>query len=210
LALLLRLDEHAGNKQWIPPNGVTAWLGAKDQRNNSIWTSFHDLLFNGEVDGVTRRRKSLFSNTLVLPAFDGLEAAKIDDTKKLDSLKHTLSLRGRHLESAIFNSADLRKTDLEGAQLQGASLFRAELQGAMLDHAQLQGASLDIAELRDCRGCRCGQTQTPSRSVESLLTGGQSRQIILQKNPRKWGGEDRFLGRSLGGRSPRLRTHTER
>jgi len=28
---------------------------------------------------VTRRRKSLFSNTLVLPHFDALEAAKIDD-----------------------------------------------------------------------------------------------------------------------------------
>jgi hypothetical protein len=26
------LDEHAGNKQWIPPNGITAWLGAKDQQ----------------------------------------------------------------------------------------------------------------------------------------------------------------------------------
>jgi hypothetical protein len=69
------LDEHVGNK----PNGVTAWLGAKDKQDKPISTSFHDLLFNGAVEDVTRRRKSLFSNTLVLPAFDALEAAKIDD-----------------------------------------------------------------------------------------------------------------------------------
>jgi hypothetical protein len=75
------LDEHAGNKQWIPPNCVTAWLGAKDEHDKPIWTSFHDLLFNGGVDDVTRRRKSLFSNTLVLPGFDALEAAKIEDPK---------------------------------------------------------------------------------------------------------------------------------
>jgi hypothetical protein len=55
------LDEHVGNNQWIPPNRFTARLGAKDRDNKPIWTSFHDLLFNGEVDGVTRRRKSLFS-----------------------------------------------------------------------------------------------------------------------------------------------------
>ena len=141
------MDERIGNKQWIPPNGVTAWLGAKDQNDKPI-TSFHDLLFNGEVDDVTRRRKSLFSNTLVLPAFDALEAAKIDDPKKLDTVKHTLILRGRHLESAVFYSADLRKVDLRGARLQGASLQGAELQGASLIVAQLQGASLQGAELQ--------------------------------------------------------------
>jgi uncharacterized protein YjbI with pentapeptide repeats len=142
------LDEHVGNKQWIPPNGVTAWLGAKDQDNQPISTSFHDLLFNGAVDNVSRRRKSLFSNTLVLPVFDGLEAAKIDDPKKLDSVKQTLVLRGRHLESAIFERADLRKSDLEGAQLQCASLDGAHLEGARLFRAQLQGASLLLAHLQ--------------------------------------------------------------
>jgi hypothetical protein len=57
---------------------------------------------------VTQRRKSLFSNTLVLPSFGALEAAKIDDPKKLDngSFKHSFSLvlRGRHLE-ALFSLA---------------------------------------------------------------------------------------------------------
>jgi Pentapeptide repeats (8 copies) len=106
------------------------------------------LVFNGEVDDVTRRRKSLFSKTLVLPGFDGLEAAKIDDPKKLDSVKQTLVLRGRHLESALFDGADLRKADLDGAQLQGAALSDAQLQGAALDKAQLQGALLDYARLQ--------------------------------------------------------------
>ena len=89
------LDEHTGNKEWIPPNDVTAWLGAKDEHDKPIWTSFHDLLFNGDVDDVTRRRKSLFSNTLVLPHFDALEAAKIDDPKKLGSRlrKNTFSFQ---------------------------------------------------------------------------------------------------------------------
>jgi hypothetical protein len=131
------LDEHVGNKRWIPPNGVTAWLGAKNKDDNPIWTSIHDLLFSGEVDDVTRRRKSLFSNTLVLPDFDALEAAKIDDPKKLDSVKQTLVLRGRHLESAVFRGADLRKADLAGAQLQGASRDNASLLRASLDDAQL-------------------------------------------------------------------------
>jgi len=140
------MEEWVGNKQWIPPNGVTAWLGAKDEHGKPISTSFHDLLFNGEVDDVTGRRNSLFSNTLVLPEFDALEAAKIDDLKKLDTVKHTLILRRRHLESAVFSDADLRKADLEGAQLQGASI--GDARGASLNSAQLQGASLNFAQLQ--------------------------------------------------------------
>ncbi|MGH6842605.1 MAG: pentapeptide repeat-containing protein [Methylocella sp.] len=97
---------------------------------------------------MTHRRKSLFSNTLVLPYFDALEAAKIDDPKKLDWIKHTLVLRGRHLEEAYFDGADLDKADLEGAQLQGARLIGAQLQGASLEGAQLQGAALADAQLQ--------------------------------------------------------------
>src|SRR5262249_51448590 len=59
------LDEWVANWQWIPPNPVTEWLGAKDLNGKPTSTSFHNLLFNGAVDNVTRRRTSLFSNTLV-------------------------------------------------------------------------------------------------------------------------------------------------
>jgi hypothetical protein len=110
------MEDWIGRRQWIPPNRVTAWLGIEGT------TSFHDLLFNGEVDDISRRRISLFSNTRVLPDFDALEAAKIDE---LDSVKRTLILRGRHLESAVFYHADLRKADLQGAYLQNALLTGA-------------------------------------------------------------------------------------
>jgi hypothetical protein len=105
------LDENVGNKQWIPVAQDQQQEPEPHSYHDLLFkgkpkprlTSFHDLLFNGEVGDVTRRRKSLFSNTLVLPAFDALEAAKIDDPKKLDSVKQTLVLRGRHLESAVFS-----------------------------------------------------------------------------------------------------------
>jgi uncharacterized protein YjbI with pentapeptide repeats len=146
------MDEWIGNRQWIPPYPSAEWSDQKDWMSflttwygQEGWTSFHDLLFNGKVDDMTRRRKSFFSNTLVLPAFDALEAKAIENKHKLDWTKHTLVLRGRHLESAIFDRADLRKADLESAQLQGASFYGAQLQGASLDNAHLQGASLDNA-----------------------------------------------------------------
>jgi uncharacterized protein YjbI with pentapeptide repeats len=142
------MEDWIGKRQWIPPNAVTAWLGAKDRQDKPIWSSFHDLLFQGEVDEVTGRRTSLFSNTLVLPYFDALEATKIDELKKLDSVKHTLVLRRRHLESAIFDNADLRKADLESAYLQDASLKSAQLERASLKSAQLQRAVLDEAQLQ--------------------------------------------------------------
>jgi uncharacterized protein YjbI with pentapeptide repeats len=82
------------------------------------------------------------------PYFDVLGAAKIDDQKKLDWAKHTLSLRERHLESADFSFADLRKADLERAHLQGAKLDNAHLQGASLVGVELQGANLDGALLQ--------------------------------------------------------------
>jgi len=147
------VDEHVGHVRWIPPNRVTAWLGARDWQHGPVATSVHNLLFNGDVDDVTRRRKSFFSNTLVLPEFDGLAAAGIDDPKKLDGdrLKHSLVLRGRHLKGAVLTRADLRKADLEAAKLEGANLQGAQLQGARLNRANLQGASLDFAELRGAR-----------------------------------------------------------
>ena len=132
------LDEHVGNKEWIPPK----WLGQED------WTSVHNLLFNGAVDEFSRRRGSFFSNTLVLPGFDAIEARKIDDPKKLTSVAHTLLLRGRHLENAVFDDADLRKADFAGAYLQGASFDYARLEGALFDRTQLQDAHLFGARLQ--------------------------------------------------------------
>jgi uncharacterized protein YjbI with pentapeptide repeats len=128
-------------------------------------------LFSGQVDDFTRRRKSFFSNTLVLPGFDAVEAAKIDDPKKLDSVKQTLILRGRHLESADFYKADLRKADLEGAQLQDAILSSVQLQGASLKSTQLQGAGLFYAELQ---GALLEQAQLQGALLEQAQLQGAS------------------------------------
>ena len=136
------IDEWIGPWEIIPQNRVTAWLGQDG------WTSIHNVLFHGKVDQTTLRRKSHFSDTLVIVDFDAMEAAKIADQEKFDAVKQTLILRGLNLEGAVFLNADLRKVDLTKAQLQGASLAGAQLQGAILDSAQLQGATLDWAKLQ--------------------------------------------------------------
>jgi uncharacterized protein YjbI with pentapeptide repeats len=120
----------------------------EDDEEKTKLVSTRDLLFAGEVDETTRRRKSLFSNTLVLPGFNLYEALKIDDPKKLAWKEHYFDLRGRHLEQAVLNGAVLTKADLTGAQLQGVSLLMARLRGASLDDAHLQGAELGWAQLR--------------------------------------------------------------
>jgi uncharacterized protein YjbI with pentapeptide repeats len=105
-------------------------------------------LFAGEVDDITRRRKSLFSNTLVLPGFDIYQALKIDNPEKVKSQDHTFDLRGRRLDGAVFTGANLAKVDLTGAHLEGALLDAAQLPGARLDHAHLQGAKLSLARFK--------------------------------------------------------------
>ncbi|MFO1102776.1 MAG: pentapeptide repeat-containing protein [Methylocystis sp.] len=140
--------------EWQEKN--LAALDPKIWPNPSEWqadevplVSTRERLFAGEVDPVTRRRKSLFSNTLVLPGFDVYVALKVDDKTKLDWKDHLIDLRGRALDRAVFWGAKLPKADLKAAQLQGASLDGADLQGASLVQAQLQGASLDGADLQD-------------------------------------------------------------
>jgi uncharacterized protein YjbI with pentapeptide repeats len=143
--------------------------------------STHDLLFAGEVYETTRRRKSLFSNTLVLPGFNLFEALKIDDPKKLAWRKHLFDLRGRHLEKAVLDGADFTKADLHGAQLEGATLDLAQLQGASFWGAQLQGASLQEAQLQgaslywaDLRGATLERAQLQGASLERAQLQGAS------------------------------------
>jgi uncharacterized protein YjbI with pentapeptide repeats len=152
--------------------------------------STHDLFFAGEVDETTRRRKSLFSNTLVLPGFNLYEALKIDDPKKLAWKEYLFDLRGRHLEQAVLNGADLTKADLtgayleraslDGAQLQGASLNSTHLQGAWLLGAELQGAALNQAQLQGRVACRCDdQGNQPFGRLSMAHTMGEIDQAQL-------------------------------
>ncbi len=99
-------------------------------------------LFDGDVNRFTRRRESLFSNTLVLPSFNIYEALKIDDPKKVEWKQTLIDLRGRDLNGAMFEAAILNKADFSGAQLAGASFDDAQLEGAWFYRAQLQHASL--------------------------------------------------------------------
>jgi uncharacterized protein YjbI with pentapeptide repeats len=156
-----RMEEWIGRRPTIPPfiaallvqKNDTVPLKSEDQ---PAWTSVHDLLFNGQYDPRRQNRTSLFSNTLVLPGFNALVAAKIDDSK-LGLFEYSFTRKDGHFEGAIFEGADLRKINLENAHLQGASLLQAKLQGAQfynanlngakLNQAKLQGASLDSAQL---------------------------------------------------------------
>jgi uncharacterized protein YjbI with pentapeptide repeats len=152
-----------------PPRWQITYM--KDGKEETKRVSTHDLLFAGDVDETTRRRKSLFSNTLVLPGFNLYEALKIDDPKKLAWKEHLFDLRGRHLEKALLDGADLTKADLTGAQLQGASLIAARLQGASLVRMQLQEGSLDQAELQ---GASLKEAQLQGASLKKAQLQGAS------------------------------------
>jgi uncharacterized protein YjbI with pentapeptide repeats len=132
--------------EWIPPNRVTAWLGAQDDLDRPVWTSFHDLLFSGPYDERSQRRRSLFSNTLVLPNFVAPGVLAIEEPKS-GSNKQTRARKRRHFEKAVFRGADLHNANLENAHLEGASFYQAKLQDAQMYHANLRGADFYQAEL---------------------------------------------------------------
>jgi uncharacterized protein YjbI with pentapeptide repeats len=144
---------------------VIATIPGERQENHLLYLaaskSLRKRIFAGPIDETTRRRTSLFSNTLVLPGFNIYEALKIDDPKKVEWKEHLVDLRGRDLRDAVFDGAVLKRADFTGAQFRRASLFNAQLQGANFTRAQLQeanlayahlqGANLDSAELQGAR-----------------------------------------------------------
>lgn len=174
-----RLDKNLWSARIIP----TEWPPWKSQNalpSWTRWTSLHQLLFAGPVDFGTGKRMSLWSNTLVLPNIDVIDHEKFDTEAKIAALPHTLSLRGRQLEGAVFILADLRKVDFTAARLRDANLAGADLRntkfecsgaaecadlrGVVLSFAKLQGASLDGAQL-----------------TRALLTGTQMEGASLRK-----------------------------
>lgn len=132
---------------WVVATFPTEWQEDHLPSVSSI-RAVHEWLFAGPVDDITRRRKSFFSSTLVLPGFDIYEALKMDDPKKVAWKERLIDLRGRHLEHSVFDGANLPKVDLSGAYLEHASFNGARLQGALLASAKLQGASLFWTELQ--------------------------------------------------------------
>jgi uncharacterized protein YjbI with pentapeptide repeats len=158
-------NDHLPNVRLIP----TAW--PPNWSNKSHWTSLHERLFLGEIDQVSGRPGSLFSNRLVVTD------QSFVDPDKLDKIDVSRSFRGRDLRGMVLTGVDLRKADFTGAvlndasfkktrlqdarfacagsrylvgctQLQGARFTGAQLQGANLAGASLQGADLVDAELQ--------------------------------------------------------------
>jgi uncharacterized protein YjbI with pentapeptide repeats len=166
------LEDRLPELHYVPTTWWPDWSKKED------WTSLDELLFRGQVDAVSGRPRSMFSNRLVL-----IDQNFIVDPNKLGQVDFSHSFRGRDLRGAVLNRADLRKADFSGAmlkgsqfdganlrnalfgcviprqlrfvqpavgcvQLQDASFAFAELQGASLEGAQLQGASFDFAHLQ--------------------------------------------------------------
>jgi uncharacterized protein YjbI with pentapeptide repeats len=182
------LEEHLRSLPIVPTDWPT-WGAESDQATNAAeknrgifaelklrtaaalgsmgWTSPHQLLVAGEVNYVTGRPQSLWSNVLVLPNFELGDRVKFDAQGKVAISSDALSLRGRSLEGAVLVRAHLRKADFTGAFLAGANFRRADLreanfecdfigdvpnctslEGAFLSEAKLQGALLAGADLR--------------------------------------------------------------
>jgi hypothetical protein len=131
------------------------------------WGWPHKLLVAGEIDYVTGKPRSLWSNVLVVPSFDFGNRLKVDADNRVSISSEAVTLRGRNLEGAVLAGAHLRKADFTGAYLAGADFFRADLReakfgcddvgdqekcaqlpGAGFQAAQLQGASFRAAQLQ--------------------------------------------------------------
>jgi hypothetical protein len=171
------------------PADLVAWFAS------ACPVSMHDGLLAGKVDDTTRRRTSLFSNTLVLPGFNVYEVLGVEGPTKVDWREHLLSLRGRDLKGAVFDLAVMPKTDAIGAHLEGASLNFAQLRGATLNIAQLQGASLNGAWLQgasldeaELHGARLDEAEIQGASLfEAQLQGaslaGGSYPVAIKRLP---------------------------
>jgi len=184
------VDEHLPDF-YVPTTWRPHWSEKDD------WTSLYALLFQGAVDEVSGRPRSVFSNRLVLT-----NQSFIVDPEKLDKITVSHFFRGRDLRLAVLNFADLRKADFTGAQLQGASLEGAQLQGASLEEAQLQNARLSTAQLQGAR-LHGAQLQGASLALASLqgvwLNEAQLQGALLlsAQLQRAWLDEAQLQGASL-------------
>ncbi len=178
-------------------------FGGGDVSGETDWLSPHKLLVAGEVDYVTRKPNSLWSNRLVLPNFEIGDRLKFDAEGKIALSPETLSLRGRRLEGAVLVGAHLRRADLSGTQLAGVDLSDADLRqakfecaqagndqkcaqlhGASLDGAQLQGASLTRAVLQSASLDRV-QLQGVLLTVTGLYGASLRNVFVWRAKPRR-------------------------
>ena len=104
------------------------------------WTPLHDLLFAGMIDDFTGKRKSLWSDTLILSDQDFVDFDRLKEVGEalvtLDwtepwQAERVKSFRRRDLQGAVFARADLRFADFSGADLTDADFTDALLDGAL-------------------------------------------------------------------------------
>ena len=167
--------------RYVPISWPPHWSKKDD------WTSLQALLFEGAVDTVSLRPRSVFSNRLVLTGPQSF----VVDPEELDKIFFSRSFRGRDLRLAVLPFADLRKADFSGAHLQGATLNSAQLQGAWFEEAEMQGAILSWAQLQGAKlvgaqlqgasldltkmqGARLGSAQLQGASLEGAELQGAS------------------------------------
>ncbi|MEJ0074996.1 MAG: pentapeptide repeat-containing protein [Alphaproteobacteria bacterium] len=91
------------------------------------WITLQQFLVEGLIDPVSGKITSPWSNRLILPYLDGVPEG--------------LSLRARHLEGAVFFSANMRKVDFTAAQLDDAMFNNADLREANFSCAKPLGTS---------------------------------------------------------------------
>jgi uncharacterized protein YjbI with pentapeptide repeats len=108
---------------FIPTSNLLSWSLPKN------WTSLHDLLFAGEINEVSSKPQSWFSDRLVLTD------QTIVDIEKLEKVRVSVSLRGRDFNRAVLSRADIRKADFTGANLEFARIDGAKLEGAKFECA---------------------------------------------------------------------------
>jgi uncharacterized protein YjbI with pentapeptide repeats len=116
LALLFVFTIATFPGEWLHRNLYSLQLVPQFDGPRTVWVTPHEVLFAGNVDMIERRRTSLWSNSLVLP--------------NLEQPEKIFSARGRHLNRAIFISANLAKVDFTAASLDDAIFNGADLTGA--------------------------------------------------------------------------------
>lgn len=107
----------------------------------------HETLISGAQNG-DQRVHTLFPNRLFLAGTDLIDHKVYDTQAKLATMLPEYSMRGRHLEHAILNEAQLGRMNFIDAHLDGAAMLRIRAQGAWFNNANLEGAQLDGAELQ--------------------------------------------------------------
>jgi uncharacterized protein YjbI with pentapeptide repeats len=142
------LEENLPPVRFIP----TTWVAATLPRVEGIQTTasgrstLHELLVAGEVNYVTGRPQSLWSNVLVLPNFEIGDRVKSDAEGKIAISSNSVSLRGRSLEGVILASAHLRNADFTGASLARANFIGADLREAKFECEQIGGSHQHFSE----------------------------------------------------------------